>query len=203
VTRVEIPPKLQRVLESLSLSSGYRENLTETTFGGIGFQERFHRERQVPLEVNITWLGNLTTRYSGSLAQGDGEDPTGDTRTERQSHTFALSSVLEEPPLIGSRLDAPLRVSFGYQYSSELNCRVPKGQVSCSPFVDYLNRSLSFTLDTVITPLRVGLHMTYTDRQSFVGLHDGSTQFQLGVFGQFLIDSSSPGSTPPPATPGR
>jgi hypothetical protein len=203
VTQVAIPAKLQNLLESLSLSSGYRQNLTETTFGGAGFQERVHEERQLPLDVNATWMGNITTRYSGSLSHGDGEDPTGDTRTERQSHTFVLSSVLEEPPLLGSHLDAPLRVSFGYRYSSDLNCRVPKGQESCIPFVDYLNRSLSLTLDTVITPLRVGLHMTYTDRQSFVGLHDGATQFQLGIFGEFLIDSSAPGSTPPPSNPPR
>jgi hypothetical protein len=58
-------------------------------------------------------------------------------------------------------------------------------------FVDFLNRSVNLTLDTVITPLEVGLHLTYTSRRSFVGQHDGSTQFQLGLFGQFLFNSGT------------
>ena len=198
LTQVSLPERIQSVLNSLSLSSGYRENYLETTFGGIGLQKRTQEEKLIPLEVNAAWMGEMTTRYSGSLANGDGRDPTGDTRSERRSHTFVFSSVLEDPPLLGSRLDSPLRVSFGYQYASELNCRIPTGQTDCIPFVDYLNRSVNLSFDTVITPLQVGLHLTYTDRQSFVGRHDGSTQFQLGVFGQFIIDSNAPRVPEPP-----
>lgn len=197
VPRLEMQERIRRFLESFSFSAGYRENLTETTFGAGRLQKRTRKERQVPVEVNFSWAGNLTTRYSGSVARGKGVDPTGDTRTERQSHTVLLSSVLEEPPFLGKQLDEPLRLSFGYQYASELNCRVPAGQRSCVPFVDFLNRSLNLTLDTVISPLRVGLHMTWTDRQSFVGRHEGASQFQLGVFGEFLLDSTSPTPTPP------
>ena len=75
--------------------------------------------------------------------------------------------------------------------SSELNCRVPAGQERCVPFVDYLNRSLNLALDTVIMPVAVGINVTYTNRRSFVGRHDGSTQFQLGIFGQFLFNSGT------------
>jgi hypothetical protein len=63
--------------------------------------------------------------------------------------------------------------------------------MDCVAFVDFLNRSVNLTLDTVISPLEVGLHLTYTNRRSFVGQHDGSTQFQLGLFGQFLFDSGT------------
>jgi len=91
-----------------------------------------------------------------------------------------------------------VRFSMGYQYSSELSCRISSGRTDCVPFIDYLTRSVNLTLDTTILPLEVGLHVTYTDRQSFVGRHDGSTQFQLGIFGQFVIDSSAPR----PVTPG-
>ncbi len=110
---------------------------------------------------------------------------------------FFVSSSLAEPPLLGSRLDGPLRLSLGYQYSSELNCRVPQGRADCVAYVDFLNRSVNLTLDTVILPLEVGLHLTYTNRRSFVGQHDGSTQFQLGFFGQFLFNS---GTFVPPST---
>jgi hypothetical protein len=187
------------VLQTLSLSSGYRKNLQETTFGGVGQQRRAGEERQVPLDVNATWLGEINTRYQGSFADGDGVDPTGDTRSRRRSHTFTLSSVISQPPLLGDRLDGPLRVSVGYRYTSDLDCRVPFGQTECTPFVDYLDRSVNLTLDTRIIPLDVGLHVTYTDRQSFVGRHDGATQFQLGIFGQFVIDSRA--TSPPPMVP--
>jgi hypothetical protein len=99
-------------------------------------------------------------------------------------------------------VDGPLRVTLGYQYSSELNCRVPDGRTDCVAFLDFLNRSVNLTLDTVILPLEVGLHLTYTNRKSFVGQHDGSTQFQLGLFGEFLFDSGTflaPGGSGAPA----
>jgi hypothetical protein len=199
VTRIELPEASRKLLESLSLSSGYRKNIRETTYGGRGLQRRENEEWQVPFEIAATWAGSVSTRYRGSLSRGEGRDPTGGTQTERQTHTFLFSSSLAEPPMLKDRLDGPLRLSVGYQYSSELNCRVPQGRLDCVAFVDFLNRSVNLTLDTVITPLEVGLHLTYTSRRSFVGQHDGSTQFQLGLFGQFLFDSGTflPPSGPP------
>jgi hypothetical protein len=200
LTQVDLPDFVAGILESLSLSSGFRKNLMETTYGGRGLQRRFNEEWQVPFEVNAIWVGAVTTRYRGSLSTGDGRDPTGDTQTRRQAHSVLFSSSLSDPPLLGDRLDGPLRLTLGYQHSSDLNCRVPQGRTGCVAFVDLLNRSLNLTLDTVLTPMEVGLHLTYTDRKSFVGQHDGSSQFQLGIFGQFLFNSgtfASPASAPP------
>jgi hypothetical protein len=191
LTEVPLPDAARRLLESVSVSSGFRKNSRETSYGGLSVQSRRLEERQVPLEVSATWIGDLTTRYQGTFTDGSGVDPTGDTDTRRRSHTFLLSSSLAEPPFLGDRLDGPLHISVGYQYSSELNCRVPVGQPDCVPFVNFLNRSMNVTLDTVVLPLEVGLHLTYTDRQSFVGRRDGSTQFQLGLFGQFLFNSGT------------
>jgi hypothetical protein len=189
LTRIELPEAVRTLLESLSLSSGYRKNSREITYGGRGLQRRENEEWQIPFEISATWAGAVTTRYRGNLSRGEGTDPTGGTETERLSHTFLMSSSLAEPPFLKDRLDGPLRLSLSYQYSSELNCRVPQGRMDCIAFVDFLNRSVNLTLDTVITALEVGLHLTYTNRRSFVGQHDGSTQFQLGLFGQFLFDS--------------
>lgn len=196
LTRVSMPERFQRVLRAVSLSSGYRENLTETTFGGVGFQRRTREERQVPMEVGLTWGAEVTTTYRSTFSNGDGTDPTGDTRSRRRDHVFSFSSVLADPPLLGDRLDGPLRVSLSYQYASELECRIPSGRSDCTPFVDYLNRSMNVTFTTLLTPLEVGLHLNYTDRQSFVGRHEGFTQFQLGIFGQFVIDSGGSGYVP-------
>jgi len=202
LTQVELPEAVRGLIESLSLSSGYRKNSRKTTYGGRGLQRRSNEEWQLPLEVNATWAGAVTTRYRGTFSTGEGEDPTGGTQTRRHAHTLLLSSSLSEPPFLSGRLDGPLRLSVQYQYASELTCRVPQGRTDCVAFVDFLNRSVNLTLDTVITPLEVGLHLTYTSRRSFVGQHDGSTQFQLGLFGQFLFNS---GTFAPPsgsASPG-
>jgi hypothetical protein len=189
--QVALPERARSVIQTLSLSSGYRKNSRESTYGGRGLQRRYNEEWQIPLEASATWAGTLTTRYNGSYAKGEGGDPTGGTRTRRHSHTFLLSSTFEDPPLLGEKLDGPLRMTVGYQYSSELDCRIPQGQSSCVPFVDFLNRSLNLTLDTLITQLEIGLHITYTSRRSFVGQRGGSTQFQLGLFGQFLFDQGA------------
>jgi len=196
VSQVSLPQVASRVVESLSLSSGFRRSVVETDYGGLSLQRRAGEERQVPLDVSVTWVGQVTTRYRGSFVDGEGEDPTGDTRSRRRSHSVLVSSVLASPPFVGERLDGPLRASLGYQYSGQLNCRIPQGMSGCTPFVDFLSRSVNLTLDTVISPLEVGLHLTYTDRRSFVGRHDGTTQFQFGLFGQFLFDS---GAFVPPA----
>jgi hypothetical protein len=191
VTGVTPPESWGGILTSVSLNTGFRKNLQESTFGGRGLQRRSRTEHQVPLDVTALWGGDVSTRYRGTFIDGDGEDPTGDTRSQRRIHSFLVSSSFARPPLLTDRIDGPLRVSAAFQYSSELNCRVPAGQNRCIPFVDLLNRSVNLTLDTVVTPLEVGLHLTYTRRRSFVGRHDGSTQFQLGIFGQFLFNSGS------------
>jgi len=191
LTQVELPESARKVLESLSLSSGYRKNSMETSYGGRGVQRRQNEEWQIPVEMSATWAGPVTTRYRGTFSTGEGEAPTGKTRTQRYTHSLVLTSALTDPPLLKGRVDGPLRVSVGYQYTSELNCRVPSGRTDCIAFLDFLNRSVSLTLDTVISPVEVGLHLTYTNRRSFVGQHDGSTQFQLGLFGQFLFDSGA------------
>lgn len=199
LARVSLPESAKRVIESLSFSSGYRENSVVTTFGGRGVQRRFQDEWQIPLEASITWAGAVSTRYRGSFSEGDGGDPTGSTRTRRDTHSFLLSSTVSDPPFIAEHVDGPLRVSMQYQYSSELNCRELQGRDGCVPFVDFLNRNVNLTLDTVITPLLVGLHLSYIKRSSFVGQRDGSSQFQLGIFGQFHFDS---GTFTPPSVAG-
>jgi hypothetical protein len=200
VPQVPLPKVAETVLQSLSISSGFRRSVMETDFGGASMQRRTAEERQVPLDLSITWAGQVTTRYRGSFTEGDGQDPTGATRTRRQSHSFLLAGTMADPPLLGDRLDGPLRAGLGYQYSSQLNCRTPQGLTDCTSFVDFLSRSVNLTLDTVISPLEVGLHLTYTDRRSFVGRQDGTSQFQFGLFGEFLFDS---GAFVPPGGAGR
>ncbi|NNK61921.1 MAG: hypothetical protein HKO98_01835, partial [Gemmatimonadetes bacterium] len=89
-----------------------------------------------------------------------------------------------------------VRLSVLVGYVSERECRVPRNRTDCVPFLDQLNRSLSFTMDTRVSGFEVGVQGSYFDRQSFVGQRRGSKQFQLSVFGQFLIEAGRVGTLP-------
>ena len=187
ITQLRMPDGLQRVLRQISLSSGYRRIRREITFGGAGQQRRFQEDRQIPLTVGLTWGGSLTTTYRGTFRSGEGIDPTGDTERSRVEHQVAVTSAFVPPGGLAPYLDRPITVSVLYRYTLETNCRLTAGQADCVPFLDELIRSLNVQLDTSVRSMELRLQLSYTDRQSFVGLKSGSTQFQFGLFGTFVI----------------
>ena len=134
-------------------------------------------------------MGAVSTTYRGSYVNGDGRDPTGDTERQRRSHILSLTSSFPAPARFANRLDQPIQLTFGYQYTAQTDCRATAGRESCTAFMDEIIKSLNLTLDTTVSLLQVGLQLSYTDRQSFVGRRGGSTQFQLGFFGQFLFEN--------------
>ncbi len=50
---------------------------------------------------------------------------------------------------------------------------------------------LNLRLDTAVNRMDLRLQLSYTDRQSFVGLEAGSTQLQFGLFGNFTVGRGS------------
>ncbi|MFV2007738.1 MAG: hypothetical protein ACC667_09845, partial [Longimicrobiales bacterium] len=187
INQLTMPDGLQRVLRQVSLSSGFRRIRRETTFGGAGQQRRFQEDRQIPVTLGLAWGGSLTTTYRGSFRSGEGFDPTGDTERSRAEHQVAVTSSFVPPGGLAPYLDRPIRASVLYRYTLETNCRLTAGQTDCVPFLDELIRSLNIQLDTSVRNMDLRLQLSYTDRQSFVGLESGSTQFQFGLFGTFVI----------------
>ena len=191
IESVTVPGPVRAVLERVSLAGGYRENRREVAFGGGDLQLRTITDREVPLDVTLAWAGATTTGYRGSWRVGEGRDPTGGTDRDRRSHSLSVSSSLAPPTLISDRIDRPLQVSLIVSYIAERECRASAGREDCVAFIDQLNRSAGLTLDTGVGDFQVGLQASVTDRQSFVGQHTGSTQFQLGLFGQFLFEAGA------------
>jgi hypothetical protein len=191
LAEVSLPEGVRGVLKTVSVNTGVRRNYQENTFGGSGLQRRSREEWQIPVDVNLTWGGDISTRYRATFTNGDGLDPTGDTENRRRTHSILISSSIANPPILGPRIDGPLRMTLAFQHSSDADCRIPAEQAACIPFVDFENRSVNLTLDTTVLPMEVGLHLTYLSRQSSVGRRDGSTQFQLGLFGQFVFNSGT------------
>jgi len=188
-------------MKQISGSSGYVRTSQSLVYGGLGPQRRDMDERQVPVNVSVTWLGSLVTSYQASWDGGRATDPTGTTRHFRMSHRLSVTSRIAPPGALGKRLDRPLQLSVLAAYTTERDCRSTVAQTQCVPFLDQLSRSLNFSVDTSVRGMEVGMQMSYDDRQSYVGQKSGSTQFQIGFYGQLQISAGvipGPATGPPP-----
>jgi hypothetical protein len=185
-------------IQRVSLSSGYVKNARETVFGGRGAQRRVQDDVQVPLDLSITWRGSLVTSYRGSFRDGEAQDPTGDTDRTQSSHRVSVASQFLPPGSLAARLDRPVRVALLASYVADRDCRTTAAREACVPFVDQIRRILSLNIDTSVGGFEVGFLMRYDDRQSFVGQRTGSTQFQLGLWGELQFSAGML-----PMVPGR
>ena len=174
-------------LRRANLSAGFQRIRQRTAFGGFGQQERFQRDSRVPFEIALVWGGGLSTSYRGSITRGEGGDPTGATERNRGNHTVSISAAMRPPARWAARLTRPVMMSALFQYASDRNCRTTAALAECVPFLDELIRSVVFRVETAVARTDVRLQLSYTDRQSFVGLQSGSSQFQFGLFGRFVI----------------
>jgi Motility related/secretion protein len=178
-------------IRTLTLSSGIVRTRRDTEFGGRGAQRRLDEDTRIPLDVSVAWRGTLVTSYQGAFRTGNGSDPTGDTERRERNHRFTVSSQFVPPGSLKRRLDRPIRLTLLASYTSERDCRATAGADSCVPFLDQIRRGINLSLDTSVGGFEVGLQMSYDDRQSFVGQRTGSTQFQLGLFGQLQFSAGT------------
>ena len=182
-----LPLPEQVWIRRVSLSAGFQRIRQNTAFGGFGQQERFQRDERIPVEIALVWGGGVSTSYRGSFTSGKGGDPTGGTERTRENHTVSLTASMRPPSGLAARLTRPITMSALLQYASDRNCRTTATRAECVPFLDEVIRSLVFRVETAISRTDVRLQLSYTDRQSFVGLQSGSSQFQFGLFGRFVI----------------
>ena len=172
----------------VGLGSGIRRTFRETAFGGGSEQTRTDEDTQVPFELTIGWARDASVRYQATFRVGVGADPTGDTERERTTHRLSVSSSVVPPAWLPVALERPLRLALEWRYAAERDCRTVMTRSGCVAFVDRLNRSLNLSLDTRLARLDVGMNAGYVNRQSFVGERTGSTQLQVGLFGQFVFE---------------
>ena len=188
---VPLPPFVQAAVERLTLNSGYRVDTRRISFGTGTQQQRLQEDSTVPFDVSVRWGGGFSTSYRTTMTRGEGTDPTGDTRRRRDTHVFTMSGSFTPPGELGARLERPIQASLRYNRAGQSDCRITFGKDKCVPFVDQHNSTFNLTLDTVVSELQVGFQASYTDRQSNIGQRLGSTQFQIGVWGQFVYNAGA------------
>ncbi|MDE2752177.1 MAG: hypothetical protein OXI83_06335, partial [Gemmatimonadota bacterium] len=132
----------------------------------------------------------FTLSYQGRVNRGESRDPTGDTRREANTHSLAASARFRSPLRTFRERGEPLRVTLNLRYLDEVQCRIAGIDSACTAFIDQLERDVSLSVDSAVQDFQLGVRLRYLDRRSFVGLRAGSTQFQLNIFGRFLLTSA-------------
>ena len=189
VGEVAIPGFLTRIVDRLSVSSGYRKVTRSLAFGEGTQQDRYREDREVPMSLTLALTRGVTLSYEGRLGRGESRDPTGDTRRRADAHSLLMAALLRSPVRAFRERGAPMRVTVSVRYGDELECRLPDPDSPCVAFIDQLERDVALSLDSTVRDFQLGVRVRYLDRRSFVGQRAGSTQFQLNVFGRFLLTS--------------
>ena len=171
-------------IRSINISSGIVRTRRTIEFVGRAAQRRLDQDIRVPVDVSVQWQRTLVTSYQATFRVGRGEDPTGRTERDEWSHRVSITSQLVPAGFLSERLDRPVSVSLLGALTSERICRDTTAGADCVDFVDQTRRTLNISLDTSVRSLAVGLQASFDDRQSYVGQRTGSTQFQVGIFGQ-------------------
>ncbi|HEY0303594.1 MAG TPA: hypothetical protein VGC44_01420, partial [Longimicrobiales bacterium] len=161
-------------------------------FGGAFASDRGEDEYRVPFSFNLMLPARILATYTGTWSNGDKDDPTGDVKTEGFTHSVTFSGTFK-PPGGMARMDQPMRTQLSLSQNTSMQCRFRQlgattDDTQCIPYIDFRNRTFNFTLDTYVKDMIVGLQMSYTGRQDYVGIRRGSSQFQLGLFGEFNLN---------------
>jgi hypothetical protein len=61
--------------------------------------------------------------------------------------------------------------------------------LECEPFTDRLIKTVDLTVATDVPPFSLGLQGSWRDTQSRIGQRAGSSQLEISIFGQFLLET--------------
>jgi len=187
VTDVTLPGFLSEIVQRVSLSAGYRRQTRTLQFGTGARQNRFREEQAAPVSATFLFPRRASLTYRGRRDDSETSDPTGNTRSEKNSHSLSASAMLPSPVAVFRRQDAPMRITLSLTYRNEVRCRVQSEAAPCVAFIDQLNREASVSVDSTLRDYRLGARLHYLDQRSFVGRRAGLTRIQLAIFGQFVL----------------
>jgi hypothetical protein len=161
-------------------------------FGSLIASNRGDEEYRVPFSFNLVLPARILATYTGTWSSGDKDDPTGDVKTDGFNHNVTFSGTFKPPGSL-AKMDQPIRTQLSLSQNTSTQCRfrqlgATSDDTQCIPYIDFRNRTVNFTLDTYVKEMIVGLQMSYTGRQDNVGIRRGSSQFQLGLFGEFNLN---------------
>jgi hypothetical protein len=190
-SRLPLPGFLDPVIVTTTVRAGIENSRQHSLLGGLADQERGGRERRIPLALVVGFANGFSAQYTGALVSGSSTDPTGDAEQSGTDHTLQLGGLFQPPESWREKLNGPITLNLTLKQTSQRNCRFQSVLATsaltagCIPFLDFRNRTANLVVESTVRDLRLGLQMSYSSRQSFVGTHNGTSQFQIGFFGNF------------------
>lgn len=191
-SELPLPRSIRAIVVHASAGVGYRHQSRTSIFGGHDGQAWTGEEETVPLQLTIGLGNGMSMSYTGGLSRGESRDPTGGTEQSGGQHSLQLYGTFLPPDALRESFPSPVRVALRYGYEAQRHCRLAAASGdagACTPFIDLIHREFSLMLDTIVSQLTVGFQVSYNDRRSFVGTRSGSSQFQLGVYGEFNVSA--------------
>lgn len=182
-----LPAAVRAIVARASASAGYRVESAEQRFGNA---LRNRETRSVPVQFSTTFANGITTAYNGTFGNTEGVETTGLTRGEDKLHGVQVRATFDSPEALGARFEEPMTAALGFNYSARWTCDESGfGSVGtdgrCARRSDTIDRDVHLTLETIVNDLNLGLQFSLNDRQSFIGLRDGSREFRLAIFANF------------------
>ncbi|HET9438706.1 MAG TPA: hypothetical protein VFO52_00960 [Longimicrobiales bacterium] len=191
-SEVPLPQFMRGILPRVGGRASFERVRKEQSFTSLARSDRGEEGYRVPFSLNIILPANILATYNGTWSSGDKDDPTGDVETNGFTHQVNLSGTFKPPAGLARKMDQPIRTTLSLSQNTSMQCRFRQlasttGESACVPYIDFRNRTVNFTLDTFLSDMTVGLQMSYTGRQDYVGIRRSSSQFQLGLFGEFNL----------------
>jgi hypothetical protein len=204
-SELPLPAFVKTILPRVGGRISFERVQKRMDFGRSLTGDRGEEEYRVPFSFNLLLPARILATYTGTWIDGEKDDPTGDVQTDGFNHTVTFSGTFR-PPAGMAKMDQPIRTQLSLSQNTSMQCRFRQlgataDETQCIPYIDFRNRTFNFTLDTYVKEMIVGLQMSYTGRQDYVGVRRGSSQFQLGLFGEFNLNvgqlpTAAPGGVP-------
>jgi hypothetical protein len=198
--RVPLPGFLRRWVSRLGVRTGYSLRKTSSIVPGAN-QDRLGETRTIPFNFDLALTTDWSLSYNLSKTDEERIDATGLSLGERMNQSVQITGRVRPLSRQGN-FKNPIRVSLRFSQNDQKQCRQLGGAVlgepgegdgaaqpSCEPFSDLRIRNIDLTLGTDVPPFSVGLQGSWRDTQSELGQRPGSTQLEISLFGQFLLES--------------
>jgi hypothetical protein len=192
-SELPLPSFIKTILPRVGGRLSFERVSKRHEFGSTISNHRGENEYRIPFSFNLLLPARVIASYTGTWSEGEKDDPTGDVETNGFTHTMTLSGTFKPPGSLAAKMDQPIRTQLSLSQNTSTQCRfrqvgMTADDTQCIPYIDFQNRTVNFTLDTYVSQMIVGLQMSYTGRQDYVGIRRGSSQFQLGLFGEFNLN---------------
>ncbi len=198
-SRFPLPNFLSRWVTNLSFRTGYTVSTSRSDVLDAD-QTRTNERKSIPFNVSLQMTTEWTFSYNMTSSDDERRDPTGITLGDSRNQSLQVTGRVRPIKREGSFRN-PVRISLRLSQNDQNQCRQLGGAFAegppeggeelpaCEPFTDRTIKTVDLTVATDVPPFSLGLQGSWRDTQSQIGQRAGSTQLEISIFGQFLLET--------------